>query len=158
MACYAPLFVNVDDRRWNPNAIVFNSSHLYGTPSYWMQLFFVESNGATLLNLTLNSPTSLMGSAITWVNLEDNKNYLRVKLSLHTTPPSILPQILDLLLRFFKPSILKAMEARQKASDEAMEARIRDLVSSMMANLPTGDGRPREASLQHIQSLKKLCE
>ncbi|KAM7491298.1 hypothetical protein LguiA_034219 [Lonicera macranthoides] len=31
------------------------------------------------------------------------------------------------------------MEARQKASDEAMEARVRDLVSSMMANLPTGD-------------------
>ncbi|KAM7465254.1 hypothetical protein LguiB_012816 [Lonicera macranthoides] len=41
------------------------------------------------------------------------------------------------------------MEARQKASDEAMEVRVRDLVSSMMANLPTGDGRPREMTRIH---------
>uniref|UniRef100_A0A5B6YMF0 non-reducing end alpha-L-arabinofuranosidase n=1 Tax=Davidia involucrata TaxID=16924 RepID=A0A5B6YMF0_DAVIN len=81
MASYAPLFVNVNDRRWNPDAIVFNSSQLYGTPSYWMQRFFTESNGATLLNSTLqaNSSTSLIASAITWQNSEDNKNYLRIK-------------------------------------------------------------------------------
>ncbi|KAM7499668.1 hypothetical protein LguiA_024082 [Lonicera macranthoides] len=83
MASYAPLFVNVNDRRWNPDAIVFNSSHLYGTPSYWMQRFFTESNGATLLNSTLKSNSSissLVASAITWHNSEDNKNYLRVKI------------------------------------------------------------------------------
>ncbi|KAM7519338.1 hypothetical protein LguiB_018300 [Lonicera macranthoides] len=39
---------------------------------------------------------------------------------------------------------IEAMEARQKAEIEAMEARVRDLVSSMMANLSTGGGRPRE--------------
>ncbi|KAK4481793.1 hypothetical protein RD792_012704 [Penstemon davidsonii] len=49
MASYAPWFVNVNDRMWNPDAIVFDSSKLYGTPSYWMQHFFRESNGATLL-------------------------------------------------------------------------------------------------------------
>ena len=38
MASYAPLFVNVNDRRWNPDAIVFNVSHAYGTPSYWNQV------------------------------------------------------------------------------------------------------------------------
>ncbi|KAM7505181.1 hypothetical protein LguiB_004085 [Lonicera macranthoides] len=75
----AGFLIGLERNRWNPDAIVFNSSHLYGTPSYWMQLYFVESNGATLLNSTLNSPSSLMGSAITWLNPEDNKNYLRVK-------------------------------------------------------------------------------
>ncbi|XP_059668258.1 alpha-L-arabinofuranosidase 1-like [Cornus florida] len=81
MASYAPLFVNSNDRKWNPDAIVFNSSHQYGTPSYWMQRFFSESNGATLLNSTLeaNSSTSLIASAITWQNLEEKKNYLRIK-------------------------------------------------------------------------------
>ncbi|KAI5671797.1 hypothetical protein M9H77_12161 [Catharanthus roseus] len=81
MASYAPLFVNTNDRRWNPDAIVFDSSQLYGTPSYWMQHFFRESNGAILVNSTLeaNPSNSLIASAITWKNPEDNKNYLRVK-------------------------------------------------------------------------------
>lgn len=81
MASYAPLFVNENDRTWNPDAIVFTSSQAYGTPSYWMQKFFGESNGATLLNSTLatNLSNSLVASAITWQNSEDNLEYLRIK-------------------------------------------------------------------------------
>ncbi|CAL9220318.1 unnamed protein product [Arabidopsis halleri] len=78
MASYAPLFVNTNDRRWNPDAIVFNSSHLYGTPSYWVQRFFAESSGATLLNSTLKgNSTSLVASAISWKN--NGKDYIRIK-------------------------------------------------------------------------------
>ncbi|KAG5552736.1 hypothetical protein RHGRI_010739 [Rhododendron griersonianum] len=82
MASYAPLFVNANDRRWNPDAIVFNSYQLYGTPSFWMQRFFSESSGGTLLNSTLqaNSSSSLIASAIAWKNSKDNKNYLRIKI------------------------------------------------------------------------------
>ncbi|KAL6530608.1 aspartate-semialdehyde dehydrogenase-like protein [Orobanche minor] len=80
MASYAPLFVNINDRTWNPDAIVFDSSQMYGTPSYWMQHFFRESNGATLLNSTLHSnpSSSLMASAIIWKDT-DNKKHLRIK-------------------------------------------------------------------------------
>lgn len=82
MASYAPLFVNVNDRRWNPDAIVFNSSDVYGTPSYWMQHFFTKSSGATLLNSTLqgNSSALLVASAISWKNVTDNKNYITIKI------------------------------------------------------------------------------
>ena len=38
-ARYAPFFVNSNNRQWDPDAIVFNSSHLYRTPSYWVQRF-----------------------------------------------------------------------------------------------------------------------
>ena len=81
MASYAPLFVNDNDRRWNPDAIVFTSSQMYGTPSYWMQHFFKESNGATLLSSSLqaNPSNSLIASAITWRNSVDNNEYLRIK-------------------------------------------------------------------------------
>ena len=34
MASYAPTFVNVNDRAWNPDMIVYNSAQVYGTPSY----------------------------------------------------------------------------------------------------------------------------
>ncbi|XP_043691447.1 alpha-L-arabinofuranosidase 1-like [Telopea speciosissima] len=82
MASYAPLFVNANDRRWNPDAIVFDSSQQYGTPSYWMQQFFAESSGATVLNTTLeaSSPNSLIASAITWKDMNDNNNYIRIKI------------------------------------------------------------------------------
>ncbi|KAK4795654.1 hypothetical protein SAY86_027980 [Trapa natans] len=80
MASYAPLFVNSNNRRWNPDSIVFNSSHVYGTPSYWMQQFFTESSGATLLDTTLQTnSSSLVASAISWKSSMDNKNYIRIK-------------------------------------------------------------------------------
>lgn len=80
MASYAPLFVNANDKRWNPDAIVFNSAQQYGTPSYWMQQFFAESSGATLLNTTLqmDSSISIIASAIIWKDSE-NKEFLRIK-------------------------------------------------------------------------------
>ncbi|KAL3629834.1 aspartate-semialdehyde dehydrogenase-like protein [Castilleja foliolosa] len=81
MASNAPLFVNDNDRRFNPDAIVFDSSRVYGTPSYWMQHFFKNSNGATLLNSNLQTTpsSSLIASAISWQNPANNKNYLRIK-------------------------------------------------------------------------------
>lgn len=39
---YAPLFVHADDRRWNPDAIVFDARASYGTPSFHMQALFAE--------------------------------------------------------------------------------------------------------------------
>ncbi|XP_078438242.1 alpha-L-arabinofuranosidase 1-like [Wolffia australiana] len=82
MASYAPLLVNANDRRWNPDSIVFNSWQSYGTPSYWMQHFFKESSGATLLpaNFTSNSDSpSLFASAIRWQSSDGNDNYLKIK-------------------------------------------------------------------------------
>ncbi|CAO2831511.1 unnamed protein product [Amaranthus hypochondriacus] len=82
MASYAPLFVNTNDRRWNPDAIVYDSSRVYGTPSYWMQLYFAKSSGATLLKTTLqaSSSASLVASAISWKSATDNKDYITVKI------------------------------------------------------------------------------
>ncbi|VVB13276.1 unnamed protein product [Arabis nemorensis] len=78
MASYAPLFVNTNNRRWNPDAIVFNSSHLYGTPSYWIQQFFTDSSGATLLNSTLNGNSSYVeASAISFQT--NGSDYVQIK-------------------------------------------------------------------------------
>ena len=37
---YAPLFVNVNNRAWNPDAIVYDSSRVYGIPSYYLYRMF----------------------------------------------------------------------------------------------------------------------
>uniref|UniRef100_A0A1D1Y3K4 non-reducing end alpha-L-arabinofuranosidase n=1 Tax=Anthurium amnicola TaxID=1678845 RepID=A0A1D1Y3K4_9ARAE len=81
MASYAPLFVNTNDRRWNPDAIVFNSWESFGTPSYWMQHFFKESSGAIIFPVKIqsNSSTSLIASAIKWQGSEGDDGYLKIK-------------------------------------------------------------------------------
>ncbi|GLT73036.1 hypothetical protein SLA2020_449230 [Shorea laevis] len=58
MASYAPLFVNANDRRWNPDAIVFNSSHV--TPNKYIYVTCCICN--------------YLG------NSSDSKNYLRIKI------------------------------------------------------------------------------
>uniref|UniRef100_A0A0D9XWK1 non-reducing end alpha-L-arabinofuranosidase n=1 Tax=Leersia perrieri TaxID=77586 RepID=A0A0D9XWK1_9ORYZ len=80
MASYAPLFVNYNDRTWNPDAIVFNSWQQYGTPSYWMRTYFRESSGSVIHPITISSSCSdsLAASAITWQDTEDI--FLRVKI------------------------------------------------------------------------------
>ncbi len=58
MASYAPLFVNVNDRRWNPDLIQFDSSRVCGIPSYHVQKMFSENRGDVILpvNIEITSP------------------------------------------------------------------------------------------------------
>lgn len=81
MASYAPLFVNDNDRRFNPDAIVFNSWQSFGTPSYWMQQFFRDSSAAVIhpASIQSNSSNSLVASAITWQNPENGSTHLKIK-------------------------------------------------------------------------------
>jgi alpha-L-arabinofuranosidase len=45
MSSYAPLLGNLNQRQWNPDAIYFNSSGSYGTPSYYAQKMFANNTG-----------------------------------------------------------------------------------------------------------------
>ncbi|XP_062511561.1 uncharacterized protein LOC134187462 [Corticium candelabrum] len=65
LASYAPLFVNNNDRRWNPDAIVFNSSVWYGTPSYWNQVMFSVNRGVKLLNSSVSSSNASIAASVT---------------------------------------------------------------------------------------------
>lgn len=43
LSSYAPTFVNVNDRTWNPDMLVFNNHQSYGTPSYQVQKLFATN-------------------------------------------------------------------------------------------------------------------
>lgn len=78
------MFSENKQNRWNPDAIVFNSAQMYGTPSYWMQHFFKESSGATL-NPTWTLPdlsSQLAASAVTWKS-SDHASYLKIKVIIY---------------------------------------------------------------------------
>lgn len=57
MASYAPLFVNVHDRCWNPDAICFDNSKSYGTPSYQVQKLFSENRADESLPIEVTCDT-----------------------------------------------------------------------------------------------------
>ncbi len=48
---YAPMFVNVNNRTWNPDMINFNTSDVYGTPSYYVQQMFASNIGTVNLQV-----------------------------------------------------------------------------------------------------------
>lgn len=56
MASYAPLFVHVNDRKWNPDAIVFDNLRSYGTPSYYVQKLFAQHRPNVNVPVQLNVP------------------------------------------------------------------------------------------------------
>ena len=55
MACYAPLLVNINHRKWNPDLINFDSSRWYGIPSYYVQKLFSENRGDVTVPITVQS-------------------------------------------------------------------------------------------------------
>jgi len=62
MSSYAPLFVNCGWRQWNPDAINFDSSRVYGTPSYHVQKMFGQNRGDVVLPIDLHAPLMEVGA------------------------------------------------------------------------------------------------
>jgi alpha-L-arabinofuranosidase len=55
MASYAPLFANVNYKKWNPDLINFDSSRVYGLPSYYVQKMFSENKGERVLPVVIEA-------------------------------------------------------------------------------------------------------
>jgi alpha-L-arabinofuranosidase len=60
MASYAPLFVNMNHRAWNPDLINFDNSRWYGIPSYYVQQMFSANRGDVTLPVQVDSPPAAM--------------------------------------------------------------------------------------------------
>jgi alpha-L-arabinofuranosidase len=58
MSSYAPLFTNPQWQQWSPDAIVFDSSRVYGTPSYHVQAMFAGNRPGVVLPVILPESSS----------------------------------------------------------------------------------------------------
>lgn len=56
MASYAPLFVNVNHRGWNPDLINFDGSRAYGTPAFYNQQLFALNRPDVVLPVAVQQP------------------------------------------------------------------------------------------------------
>jgi alpha-L-arabinofuranosidase len=55
MGSYAPLLCNLHYKIWNPNAINFDSTRSYGTPSYYVQQMFATNRADVVLPMEIES-------------------------------------------------------------------------------------------------------
>lgn len=55
MSSYAPLFANVNYKKWNPDLINFDSARAYGTPSYHVQQMFGTNKGDVVLPVEIQA-------------------------------------------------------------------------------------------------------
>lgn len=56
MSSYAPLFAHVGYKAWNPDAIMFDASRSYGTPSYYVQKMFSANRADVVLPVDVELP------------------------------------------------------------------------------------------------------
>ena len=79
MNSYAPIFVNVNDRKWNPDMIDYDAANVYCTPSYYVQKLFSTNIGTVNIPIkdTLNTKTSIPTGSVglgTWSTVSDYSN------------------------------------------------------------------------------------
>ncbi len=80
MAAYAPLFVHVNHRHWNPDLINYDNSRAYGLPSYYVQQLFAKHRGDEVLPVTVQSTEKKLpftGGAVgvgTWLTQAEFKD------------------------------------------------------------------------------------
>ncbi|MDP4240731.1 MAG: alpha-L-arabinofuranosidase C-terminal domain-containing protein [Bacteroidota bacterium] len=79
MNSYAPIFVNNNDRAWNPDMINYTASKAYGTPSYYVQQLFSNNIGTVNIPVkdSLNTKITPVTGAIglgTWSTVADYSN------------------------------------------------------------------------------------
>ncbi len=55
MACYAPLFCNLNNPSWYPDLIYFNGTNVFGTPSYYVQQMFSVNRGDVVLPVSVSA-------------------------------------------------------------------------------------------------------
>ena len=58
LACYAPMFANVDYVNWRPDMIWFDNHQVYGSVNYYVQSMFMRHQGTHRLDFTVTEPKS----------------------------------------------------------------------------------------------------
>ncbi len=79
MASYAPIFVNVNDQKWMPDMIRFNSTEAFGTPSYHVQSMMANYVGKENIRWTESgnsyAPETASTGLSTWLTAAQFDNY-----------------------------------------------------------------------------------
>jgi alpha-L-arabinofuranosidase len=79
MSSYAPLFTDPHWQKWKPDAIVFDNTRCYGTPSYYVQKLFAGNRPDVELPVTLPETTNTVPMLFAAAGLRTNSDDLILK-------------------------------------------------------------------------------
>ena len=79
MSSYAPLFTNPHWEKWKPDAIVFDNTRCYGTPSYYVQKLFAGNRPDVELPVTLLESTNALPMLFASAGLKKDSGDLILK-------------------------------------------------------------------------------
>lgn len=79
MSSYAPLFTNPYWQKWKPDAIIFDNTHCYGTPSYYVQKLFANNRPTTEVPFALPKTTNAVPRLFAAAGLNTNSGDLILK-------------------------------------------------------------------------------
>lgn len=79
MSSYAPLFTDPQWQKWKPDAIVFDNTRCYGTPSYYVQNLFAGNRPGVELPVTLPETTNTVPMLFAAAGLRMNSDDLILK-------------------------------------------------------------------------------
>jgi len=81
LASYAPLFANVNYKKWSPDLINFDSARVFGTPAYYVQKMFSENRADVVLPAEVEATVTLPPPALrgkvglgTWITQAEYKD------------------------------------------------------------------------------------
>lgn len=66
MASYAPIFANINDRRWAPDMIQYDALRAFGTPSYYVQKLMANHVGTKVMQVIQENTISNLFSSATY--------------------------------------------------------------------------------------------
>lgn len=79
MSSYAPLFTNPHWQKWKPDAVVFDNTLCYGTPSYYVQKLFANNRPDVELRVELPESTNAIPMLFAAAGLNMNSRDLILK-------------------------------------------------------------------------------
>ncbi|KAL9228453.1 hypothetical protein vseg_004036 [Gypsophila vaccaria] len=144
MVSYAPLFLNTNDRTWTPDAIYFDSNKSFGIASYWVQTFFKESSGATLLDshLRINANNeNIYATAIKWTDKAEKKHYVTIKVVNFNEASAKL----DISLKEFDRKSMKLVRKTVLTSDDLAGDNTFDNPTKVVPETITYKGKERKS-------------
>jgi len=80
MSSYAPLFTNPHWEKWKPDAIVFDHTRCYGTPSYYVQAMFAANRPDVVLPVNLPEITNAVPMLFAAAGLKKDSGDLILKI------------------------------------------------------------------------------
>lgn len=79
MSSYAPLFTNPHWQKWKPDAMVFDNTRSYGTPSYYVQKLFADNRPDVVLPVELPETTNAIPDLFAVAGLQKESGALVLK-------------------------------------------------------------------------------